>query len=364
VGLSIIPSHLSPTNSNPLPSEGNDDDDPPQSLLATLVGSVALALRSRSQVREQGAASELGEWDRVIIAYLSVLCLWCWDNPQGVKEVLVEGGALGVVVEPIAQSSEVDILVQCLSAFFLGVCYEFNREAGEIDRSTLHTIIHARIGLDNFTSRIARVRDDVRFKALSVDTPIVFFDADGYEVPADSPDARPTVWLDWTFVEFWRSNSYSIQKSVAADPDAITGGRGLDPETEAHIASLKALIRSQAQELETAYAQIAELSEEQAQAQPPPVTSPPTTELAPVPQIGQLTERIDALEVELAGERMKRNQVEKEQEDLLVLLDELNSKRRRDKGRMKEQGLDVSEGEDEVEDDGENGEDEASDSQA
>jgi intracellular protein transport protein USO1 len=77
-----------------------------------------------------------------------------------------------------------------------------------------------------------------------------------------------------------------------------------------------------------------------------------------------LTERIDALEVELAGERMKRNQVEKEQEDLLVLLDELNSKRRRDKGRMKEQGLDVSEGEDEVEDDGENGEDEASDSPA
>ncbi|KAF9508661.1 hypothetical protein BS47DRAFT_1350130 [Hydnum rufescens UP504] len=365
VGQSIIPSQLSPTDSAPLPSEGNDDDDPPQSLLATLVGSVALALRSRSQARELGAASELGEWDRVIIAYLSVLCLWCWDNPQGVKEVLVEGGALGVVVEPIAQSSEVDILVQGLSAFFLGVCYEFNREAGEIDRSTLHTIIHSRIGLDNFTSRIARVRDDVRFKALSVDTPIVFFDADGYEVPADSPDARPTVWLDWTFVEFWRSNSYSIQKSVAADPDAITGGRGLDPETEAHIASLKALIRSQAQELETAYAQIAELSEQQAQAQPPPpVESPPTTELAPAPQIGQLTERIDALEVELAGERMKRNQVEKEQEDLLVLLDELNSKRRRDKGRMREQGLEVSEGEDEVEDDGENGEDEGSDSQA
>jgi hypothetical protein len=81
-------------------------------------------------------------------------------------------------------------------------------------------------------------------------------------------------------------NIDSIQKSVAADPDAITGGRGewifrqeawmfilckgLDPETEAHIASLKALIRSQAQELETAYAQIAELSEQQAQAQPSP----------------------------------------------------------------------------------------------
>ena len=87
--------------------------------------------------------------------------------------------------------------------------------------------------------------------------------------------------------------------------------------------------------------------------------TPPTTEPTPAPQIAQLTERIDALEVELAGERMKRKEVEKEQEDLLVLLDELNSKRRKDKVRMKEQGLEVSEAEDEDEDDGE---DEASDS--
>jgi hypothetical protein len=94
VAQSIIPSHL---NSVPPPSEDDDDDDPPQSLLATLVGSIALALRSRSQAREQGATVELGEWDRVVVAYLSILCLWCWDNPRGVKEVLVEGGALGVV---------------------------------------------------------------------------------------------------------------------------------------------------------------------------------------------------------------------------------------------------------------------------
>jgi intracellular protein transport protein USO1 len=37
--------------------------------------------------------------------------------------------------------------------------------------------------------------------------------------------------------------------------------------------------------------------------------------------------------------------VEKEQEDLLVLLDDLSSKRAKDKQRMREQGMDVSEDE-------------------
>lgn len=63
------------------------------------------------------------------------------------------------------------------------------------------------------------------------------------------------------------------------------------------------------------------------------------------------------MEAALEAERTKRTEVEKEQEDLLVLLDELSSKRARDKQRMKEQGLDVSEDED----DGEDGEEEDED---
>ena len=62
-----------------------------------------------------------------------------------------------------------------------------------------------------------------------------------------------------------------------------------------------------------------------------------------------------ALEAALEAERTKRAEVEKEQEDLLVLLDELSGKRAKDKERMKEQGMEVSEDED---DDGEGDEDE------
>lgn len=64
----------------------------------------------------------------------------------------------------------------------------------------------------------------------------------------------------------------------------------------------------------------------------------------------QLQTQIASLTTELQEAKQKRQEVEKEQEDLLVLLDELNSKRRRDKGRMREAGLDVSEDEAEEDD--------------
>jgi len=56
------------------------------------------------------------------------------------------------------------------------------------------------------------------------------------------------------------------------------------------------------------------------------------------------------------AERAKRAEVEKEQEDLLVLLDELSGKRTRDKQRMREQGMEVSEDEDDDEGEEEDGE--------
>ena len=62
---------------------------------------------------------------------------------------------------------------------------------------------------------------------------------------------------------------------------------------------------------------------------------------------------------DLEAERAKRAEVEKEQEDLLVLLDELSGKRTRDKQRMREQGMEVSEDEDEDEGEEEDGEEES-----
>lgn len=48
---------------------------------------------------------------------------------------------------------------------------------------------------------------------------------------------------------------------------------------------------------------------------------------------------------ELDKVRAQKTEAEKEQEDLLVFLEELSSKRKRDKAKMKEAGMEVSEDE-------------------
>jgi hypothetical protein len=58
-----------------------------------------------------------------------------------------------------------------------------------------------------------------------------------------------------------------------------------------------------------------------------------------------------AMSIQVQEAEEKARETEKEQEDLLVLLDELNSKRRRDKARLREAGLEVSEDEGDDDDD-------------
>ena len=78
----------------PPPVEEDDDDDAPQTVLQMLSENLSLALLSRS--RENTSDRESREWDRLVVAYLSLLSQWLWDDPGSVREFLNAGG-LGVV---------------------------------------------------------------------------------------------------------------------------------------------------------------------------------------------------------------------------------------------------------------------------
>ena len=128
------------------------DDDPPQPLLPLLTEHLSLCLLSRARAVESDEEDERGvrEWNKLIVGYLVLLSQWLWEEPGSVREFL-ENGGMGMVrfngliwehkltscvklVEPINQANDVDPVVQGLCAFLLGICYEFNREPGEITR--------------------------------------------------------------------------------------------------------------------------------------------------------------------------------------------------------------------------------------
>lgn len=104
------------------------------------------------------------------------------------------------------------------------------------------------------------------------------------------------------------------------------------------ILSLRDVIRQQSEEIENLQKRL---------------KAAPTSTASQTSRIAELEKKVELLQVQLAGSEDKRKDVEKEQEDLLVLLDEVTSKRRKDKARLQEAGLEVSEDEG----DGDDGED-------
>lgn len=70
-------------------------------------------------------------------------------------------------------------------------------------------------------------------------------------------------------------------------------------------------------------------------------------------EISRLVEQVAKLESDIETANTKKAEAEKEQEDLLVLLEEISSKRKADKVKMREAGWEVSDDEDEGEDDDE-----------
>ncbi|EKM53779.1 uncharacterized protein PHACADRAFT_98431 [Phanerochaete carnosa HHB-10118-sp] len=305
--------------------EPEPEEDEQQALLQILSEHLSLALLSRR--RADTSEREAREWDRLIVGYLCLLIQWLWEDPPSVRGFL-EAGALGMLVEPINQAPEADSMIPALCAFLLGICYEFNREPGEITRTTIYPIM-TRLGIDLLVGRITNLRDDDRFKAIGPDTFVLSYPHQGGHPANGEGEKESEVWFDWAFADFWKSNYCA---GISADPKAPPPSAGQNTETLALVASLRETIAHQAQELEALQRQAQELEALRS----------------------KLRADLDSTRAELASthEQLRTTEekcqdVEKEQEDLLVLLDELNGKRRRDKQLMRTAGMEVSEDEDE-----------------
>ncbi|CAA7260522.1 unnamed protein product [Cyclocybe aegerita] len=332
----VMPGPLQPTTQSSsffVPADGGppepaavepEDDDEPQTLLQILTENLSLALLSRS--RANNSDREKREWDRYVVGYLSLLSQWLWEDPKSVRGFLDAGG-LGVLVEPINQTSEVDSIVPGLCAFLLGVCYEYNREPGEITRATIHPIIN-RLSVDTLVGQMAGFREDDRFKSVAPDSIVLPYPA----VPGHpsggkhGPTEEAEIWFDWAFVDFWKSNYYTVQRGFSTEPDQLSSTSGQSAESVMLIASLRDVIRQQSNEIETLQKQLKEAA-------------------VGASKLTELQNQVTSLQSQLKTSEEKRKDVEKEQEDLLVLLDEVTNKRKKDKARLREAGQEVSEDE-------------------
>jgi Sec-independent protein translocase protein TatA len=155
---------------------------------------------------------------------------------------------------------------------------------------------------------MARVRDDDRFRHVSPESIILPLP---YQLVTLNTVTEGEIWLDWGFVEFWKANYctwYSlftdnsfitvltsgfsfiffwidtVQRGVTADPDTIITGPGDTAELQLVIASLRDVVRKQADELGVAKSEITQLKQQQKQQQSQPQSQPQTPTVPPPPK--------------------------------------------------------------------------------
>lgn len=181
----------------------------------------------------------------------------------------------------------------------------------------------------------------------------------------------------------------TIQRSINENPDLSTRPADADSESAQLITSLRTRVKAQSDELEDLQEKLAKLTKESeakleearkeweakievlekereeevsptSHGRPSPYGFTDTFHPLVVMQtshsaseISSLTLAVSTLTASLTTAQTKHGEDEKEQEDLLVLLEELSSKRRKDKVRLKEAGLEVSDEEEGDEEDDE-----------
>ncbi|MBW0473962.1 hypothetical protein O181_013677 [Austropuccinia psidii MF-1] len=318
----------------------SSDDDERISLVHLLIGNLMMAKRSQSQVNNAGESLQqsLG-WARVMIGYLMVLATWFWDSPATTSEFLSESASLQVLIEPISQASGVDPLVQGLCAFVLGIIYETDRDpASPIPRATLQPILQSRVGSDQFVNMILRLREDPRFKNVGPDVlewSSLSLLTSGFL--DDGSQQNEGLWFDWPFVEFFKNNYASVQRAILTNPASGGGNAALEDSSRQNevIEKLRTQLAEQSKDARALEQQVESLSLELG-----------NQKRQKEEELQKLLEEIGKLRHELANLKLVHKESEKEQEDLLVLLEEVSGKRKRDKTRMREKGLEVSDDED------------------
>ncbi len=96
------------------------------------------------------------------------------------------------------------------------------------ERDTIYPIIN-RLSVDILVGKMVKIRDDERFKVVGPDSMVMPYNPTALQpvVTKSTPVEEAEIWFDWTFVDFWKSNYYTIQRGFSVEPDQLSSTSGV-----------------------------------------------------------------------------------------------------------------------------------------
>ncbi|KAK3397176.1 p115 like vesicle tethering protein, partial [Sordaria brevicollis] len=198
---------------------------------------------------------------RVIIGYLMLLLCWLFEDLDAVNDFLGEFTNLQGLIQAAVENPNGDIIVQGLSAMLIGVVYEFSTKDSPVPRAKVREMVMSRMGRDRYVDKLTRLRSFPLMR--------------DYEILPQKLDLSldqklPDVYLDDTFVEFFKDNYSRIIRAIDRDPgleiSVITNGvqKGISREL---VDSLRAQLEEKDRALEDLAAEKASLTSQLGQEQ-------------------------------------------------------------------------------------------------
>ncbi|KAF2801066.1 hypothetical protein K505DRAFT_412534 [Melanomma pulvis-pyrius CBS 109.77] len=181
---------------------------------------------------------QLGEDERISIAYMMLLSGWLYDDAAAVNDFLGEASSLQSLVQNALKPGSDQIIAKGLSAALLGIIYEFSTKDSPVSRRELQPILTSRLGREKYLDAIMQLRSH----------PLVRdFEVQPYDGSSVGP--LPDVFFDATFVDFMKDNFSRLSRAIDRDPglEILQSHDGIDRDL---VDSLRGQLEEKIQAIE------------------------------------------------------------------------------------------------------------------
>ncbi|KAK0705195.1 p115 like vesicle tethering protein [Lasiosphaeris hirsuta] len=184
---------------------------------------------------------------RVVIGYLMLLLCWLFEDLDGVNDFLGEFTNLQGLIQAAVENPNGDVIVQGLSAMLAGVVYEFSTKDSPVPRATVREMIISRMGRDRYVDKLSKLRAHPFMRDFEVLSQKL--------VDGGLDQKLPDVFLDDTFVEFFKDNFSRVLRAIDREPgleiSVVTNGvqKGISREL---VDSLRAQVAEKDRALQDA----------------------------------------------------------------------------------------------------------------
>jgi hypothetical protein len=260
-----------------------------------------------------------GDDERMSVAYLMLLCVWLFEDPDVVNDFLGEGSIIQTLIQEVKQSGVGSVLVPGLCSILLGIIYEFSTKDSPIPRETLHQLLSGRLGREQYIDKITRLREYPLVRDFEVLPQTARGDYDG---------GQPEIFFDRTFIEFLKDNFSRLTRAIDREPGleipVISNGiqKGISREL---VDSLRAQVEDRSRNIQKLETDLLNLQQrlEQEQLDHRRTKESTSVELSRTKQINENLQKTHEVEISKMEEHHKqgRNELLKQHGEQLRAID-------------------------------------------